>query len=90
MKSFRVREGQDRDDTRRQRRIKGSRRPPQNYDLGALCSCAKQEVIQLPMTDLGVMIAIGNIILRWPDSRESIRRFARIASFSGIVSGFPT
>ena len=27
--------------------------------------------------------------LRWPDSRESIRRFARIAWFSRIVSGFP-
>ena len=28
--------------------------------------------------------------LRWPDSRESIRRFARIAWFSRIVSGFPS
>ena len=27
--------------------------------------------------------------LRWPDSRESIRRFARIACFSRIVTGFP-
>ena len=27
--------------------------------------------------------------LRWPDSRESIRRFARIARFSRIVSGLP-
>ena len=27
--------------------------------------------------------------LRWPDSRESIRRFARIAWFMRIVSGFP-
>ena len=35
-------------------------------------------------------LKVPELRLRWPDSRESIRRFARIARFSRIVSGpFP-
>ena len=34
------------------------------------------------------VIISARMVLRWPDSRESIRRFARIAWFSRIVSGF--